>query len=79
MLICNFNDRLKLSEYAQNEHLRVKLIIYCPKSKMNQDLLNDKRFAMVDWNFTRIVKFLLITKVFYPRIANFTNRSKRVE
>lgn len=79
MLICSFADRMKLHEYIHNEHIRVKLIIYCAKNKITQDLLSDERFVMVDWNFTRIVKYLMTMKIFYPRIANFTNRAKRVE
>ena len=42
-------------------------------------MISDSKFNMVDWNFTRIVKYVKTLRVFYPRVANFTNRAKRME
>ena len=68
-IICNYEERVLLLKYLKQLQCKAKVIIFCNKNKIKEDLLENKNFAFVSSHFGKIIKFIKKTLVFVPVLA----------
>ena len=73
----NFDERLQLARYVRQAHLRTRLIVFCNKRKITNELLNRPEFELVTCNFGRILKHLHRHPVHQP--APFDETERRLQ
>ena len=56
--------------YLKQLQIKSKVIIFCNKKKINNDLLNKKCFAFANSHFGKILKFIKKNPVYYPILFN---------
>lgn len=58
-----------LLKYMKQLQCKAKIIIFCNKNKIKEDLKDNKAFAFVSSHFGKIIKFVQKTLVFVPKLA----------
>lgn len=58
-----------LIKYMKQLQCKAKIIIFCNKNKINEELKSNKNFSFVSSHFGKIIKFINKTLVFVPKLS----------
>lgn len=58
-----------LIKYMKQLQCKAKIIIFCNKNKIREEIKENKSFAFVSSHFGKIIKFIKSTLVFVPKMA----------
>lgn len=71
-MICNVEECYLLNRYLEDIKSKAKIIVFCNKSKITEDLLEDKQMAFVSSYFGQIIKYLKKQQILMPVINDET-------
>lgn len=57
-----------LLKYMKQLQCKAKIIIFCNKNKIKEELKENKNFAFVSSHFGKIIKFIKKTLVYIPKL-----------
>jgi hypothetical protein len=69
VVICNFDDRLLLHKFLGEARSHAKVIIFCNKNKIDEQLSRDKRWSFVSSHFGKIMKHIRGHHALLPFLA----------
>jgi hypothetical protein len=69
-IICNYEERSLLVRYLKESKSKSKVIIFCNKNHITQELKESSSYAFVSSHFGKILKFIKKTTVYNPYIVD---------
>lgn len=67
-IICNFEEKGLLTKYMKQLQCKSKIIVFCNKNKITNELKDNGNFSYVSSHFGKIIKYIRKTLVFMPLI-----------
>jgi len=69
-IICNYEERSLLARYLKESKSKAKVIIFCNKNNISQELKESPSYAFVSSHFGKILKYIKKTTVYNPYIID---------
>jgi hypothetical protein len=68
VIICNFDDRLLLHRFLTEAQIRAKVVVFCNRSKITEQLTRDPRWSFVSSHFGKIIRHIRTHHVLFPAL-----------
>jgi hypothetical protein len=70
VIICNFDDRFLLHRFLGEVQIRAKVVIFCNRSKITEQLTRDPRWSFVSSHFGKIIRHIRTHHVLLPLVLD---------